>query len=301
MVFGSGRNDARDGAEEKEDFPFLRKSRRSKESPRRPFVDTSRIMSWIEILSLFCAAGAAGAINAVAGGGTLITFPVLILFGVPPVIANATSTLSLVLGIPGSLYGFRSQVAEVRPWFATFVPASIAGGFLGSLLLTRGSDQAFSKLVPYLVLFATVLFMLQGVLRRKVARRVLSGDSTPPGGVRLFLALLFQFAVSVYGGYFGAGIGILMLASLGFLGFTDIHRMNTLKNVLGGLINVVAALWFIISGLIDWPRMGVMTLGAVVGYYLGATCSQRLPQRRVRHLIAAIGLVITVVMFWKLR
>ena len=258
-------------------------------------------MTWIEITALLAAACAAGAINAVAGGGTLITFPVLILFGVPPVVANATSTLSLVFGISGSLYGFRSRLAEVRSWFSTFIPVSVLGGWLGSILLTRGSEQSFSRLVPYLVLFATILFMIQGLVRRMVAHRVLSLEAPPSGRLHLAVALVFQFLVSVYGGYFGAGIGILMLASLGFLGFSDIHRMNTLKNVLGGLINVVAALWFIFSGLIDWPRMGIMTIGAVAGYYLGATYSQKLPQGGVRHLITTIGLVITAVMFWKLR
>ena len=258
-------------------------------------------MTWIEITALLAAACAAGAINAVAGGGTLITFPVLILFGVPLVVANATSTLSLVFGISGSLYGFRSRLAEVRPWFSTFIPVSVLGGWLGSILLTRGSEQSFSRLVPYLVLFATILFMIQGLVRRMVAHRVVSLEAPPSGRLHLAVALVFQFLVSVYGGYFGAGIGILMLASLGFLGFSDIHRMNTLKNVLGGLINVVAALWFIFSGLIDWPRMGIMTVGAVAGYYLGATYSQKLPQGGVRHMITAIGLVITAVMFWKLR
>lgn len=257
-------------------------------------------MSAFEILALLAAACAAGAVNALAGGGTLITFPVLILFGVPPVIANATSTLSLVVGIVGSLYGFRSMLSEVRTWFSTFIPVSVAGGLLGSLLLTHGSERSFSLLVPYLVLFATVLFMLQGVVRRRVAHQALSAPP-PEGRLHLIAAMVFQFLVSVYGGYFGAGIGILMLASLGFLGFSNIHSMNALKAVLGGLINLVAAIWFTLCGLVDWPRMLVMTLGAAVGYYLGATYSQRLPQASVRHLITAIGMIITVVMFWKLR
>lgn len=262
-------------------------------------------MTSIEITALFAAACAAGAINAVAGGGTLITFPVLILFGVPPVVANATSTLSLVSGILGSLYGFRAHLAELRPWFRTFIPVSVAGGWFGSFLLTHGNQATFACLVPYLVLFATLLFMIQGAVRRIVAHHLVAENvhvpSVAPRRWHLLIAMFFQFLVSVYGGYFGAGIGILMLASLGFLGFSDIHRMNTLKNVMGGLINVVAALWFILSGLIDWPRMGVMTVGAVAGYYLGATYSQKLPQSGVRLLITATGLVITAVMFWKLR
>lgn len=255
----------------------------------------------VEISSLLAASCAAGAINAVAGGGTLVTFPVLILFGMNPVVANATSTLSLVVGTAGSFYGFRDRLKEVRSWFATFIPVSLLGGWLGSILLTHGSEAVFSKLVPYLVLFATVLFMLQGVLTRK-ASDTCGDDRKPPSGkFHLIMALFFQFLISIYGGYFGAGIGILMLASLGFMGFSDIHRMNTLKTVLGSLINLIAAIWFTLSGLIDWSHMGVMTLGAVTGYYLGSTYSQRLSQKVVRDIILMIGLVITVVMFWKFR
>ncbi len=262
-------------------------------------------MSTTEVILLAAAAFVAGAVNAVAGGGTLITFPVLILFGVPPVIANATSTLALVVGAFGGWFGFRKLISEIRPWLPAFLPVSLLGGWVGSFLVTHGKPETFSRLVPYLVLFATLLFMAQGGLRRLVTRRaadeLISGHGGPPSrGPGLLLAVFFQFLVSVYGGYFGAGIGILMLASFGLLGFTDIHRMNALKNLIGGLVNVVAAVWFTVSGLIDWPRMGIMAVGAVAGYYLGATCSQKLPQRAVRILISAIGLVIAAVMFWKL-
>jgi uncharacterized membrane protein YfcA len=257
-------------------------------------------MSWIEIASLLAAACAAGAVNAVAGGGTLITFPTLILFGVPPMIANATSTLALVVGMGGSLYGYRNHIADVKPWFTTFIPVSIAGGWIGSLLLTRSTERVFTELVPYLVLFATVLFMLQGVVSRQLGRQLHASYSLTSRRPHLLMALFFQFLVSIYGGYFGAGIGILMLATLGFMGFKNIHQMNTLKSVLGSLINLVAAAWFTASGLIDWPRMALMTAGAFVGYYIASTFCQRLPQKDIRHLIAIIGLMITLVMFWKL-
>lgn len=263
-------------------------------------------MNWIEIITLFSAALAAGAVNAIAGGGTLITFPVLILFGVPPVVANATSTLSLVVGVFGGFFGFRKLIAEIRPWIPAFLPISLIGGWIGSFLLTHGKSETFSGLVPYLILFATVLFMLQGAVRQLVARRaadeLIAGHKDPPvRGAGLLVAVFFQFLVSIYGGYFGAGIGILMLATFGILGFSNIHRMNALKNLIGGLINVVAAIWFTVSGLIDWPRMTVMAVGALAGYYLGATYSQKMPQAAVRNMITAIGLVITGVMFWKLR
>jgi uncharacterized protein len=121
----------------------------------------------------------------------------------------------------------------------------------------------------------------------------------PTHHVTIWGAILFQFAVAVYGGYFGAGIGILMLASLGFIGLHDIHEMNTLKTVLGSLINLVASIWFIAAGLIDWPKMAVMTAGALVGYFLGAHYSQRIPQKRVRQLITIIGFVLSAITFYK--
>jgi hypothetical protein len=154
-------------------------------------------------------------------------------------------------------------------------------------------------LVPFLILFATLLFLAQGAFGRWASSQ--SGGpehaSAPPG--RLWTAVLFQFAVAIYGGYFGAGIGILMLASLGFIGLSHIHEMNTLKTVLGSLINVVAAVWFIAAGLIDWPRASVMTLGAVCGYFLGAHYAQQIPQRRVRQIITAIGFLLSAITFYQ--
>lgn len=274
----------------------------------RPSTDpliTYAEMSSLEIISLVAASLAAGAVNAIAGGGTLITFPVLILFGVPPVIANATSTLALVAGISGSLIGFRKLIGEIRPWLPFFLPASLVGGLIGSFLLTQGSEKTFTDRVPYLVLFATILFMLQNAVRRIVAGRaaaeLIAGRDASVQGKGIVIAAIFQFLVSIYGGYFGAGIGILMLATFGLLGFADIHRMNALKTVLGGLVNLVAALWFTASGLIDWHRMAIMTVGALLGYYLGSTYSQKISQRVVRILITTIGLVITIVMFLKLH
>ncbi|MES2569806.1 MAG: sulfite exporter TauE/SafE family protein [Verrucomicrobiota bacterium] len=251
----------------------------------------------LEILVLAAAACAAGLINAIAGGGTLITFPALLFFGTPAIVANATSTLALVIGTGGSLFGFRRQIAVVRPWLIRFLPVSLLGGWLGSFLLTRTGENTFSRLVPFLILFATLLFFAQGAFKRlfQLENRM----AASPRGHTLWVALLFQFAVALYGGYFGAGIGILMLASLGFLGLGDIHEMNALKNVLGSLINLVAASWFIFSGLIDWPKMGVMSAGALLGYYLGAHFSQRIPQQKVRQLINCIGFAISAVMFYR--
>ena len=253
-------------------------------------------MSIYEILGLTLAAMAGGVINAVAGGGTLVTFPTLLFFGMAPVQANATSTLALVIGTSGSIFGYRQHVPSVRVWLRSFVPASLLGGLIGSVLLTFTSNQTFSKLVPFLILFATVLFFAQGLVRRLVN---LEQQHAPSRYGTVLGAALFQFMVAVYGGYFGAGIGILMLASLGFIGLHNIHEMNTLKTILGSLINLVAAAWFVISGLISWPQAAVMTIGAVAGYFLGSHYSQRIPQTRVRQIITIIGLALSLVTFYQ--
>lgn len=243
------------------------------------------------------AAAAGGAINAVAGGGTLVTFPALLFFGTPPIIANATSTIALVIGTSGGIYGYRRHLEPVRPWLWRFMPVSVAGGLIGAVLLTCTSNRTFSKLVPFLILFATLLFLAQGAFRRFA---VSDNQAPHPGKHHAVLgAVLFQLAVAVYGGYFGAGIGILMLASLGFIGLSNIHEMNTLKTILGALINLVAAVWFICAGLIHWPKAGVMTAGALLGYFLGSHCSQRIPQSRVRQIITLIGFIISAVTFYE--
>ena len=254
-------------------------------------------MSLTEILGLMIAAAAGGAINAVAGGGTLVTFPTLLFFGTPPIIANATSTLALVIGTSGGIYGYRKHLDPVKAWLWRFAAVSTVGGLIGAVLLTRTSNQTFSKLVPFLILFATLLFLAQGSFRRLAH---LNDDDAHKGKPHaIWAAIVFQLAVATYGGYFGAGIGILMLASLGFIGLSDIHEMNTLKTILTSLINLVAAVWFIFAGLIHWPKAGVMTAGALLGYFLGSHYAQRIPQQRVRQIITLIGFTISAVTFYK--
>jgi len=251
-------------------------------------------MSGLEIAGLLASAAAAGLINAVAGGGTLITFPTLLAFGTAAKMANATSTFALVIGTFGGVFGYRRQLAAVKPWLWRFVPPSILGGWIGAKLLDYTSDRVFSKLVPFLILFATVLFVSQGLIKKRMGSR---GGAAGTGVI--WGAVAFHFAVSIYGGYFGAGIGILMLASLGFIGLTDIHEMNALKTVLGSLINIVATIVFIHAGLVHWPKAGVMTVGALAGYFVGSHFAQRIPQARVRQIITAIGFVIAAVAFYK--
>ena len=253
----------------------------------------------METITLVAAAGAAGMVNAVAGGGTLITFPTLLLLGTSPITANATSTLALTIGTAGSVFGFHRQIAANQQWLIRFLPASVLGGLLGGILLTRTHEHVFAKMVPFLILFATILFLLQGAFRRFAGLSDNSNTPATPHHHAVWAAVLFQFFVAVYGGYFGAGIGILMLASLGCLGLTNIHEMNGLKTVLASVINFVAAIYFIFAGIIDWPKAALMTVGAVAGYFVGAHYSQRLPQRRVRQIITSVGFFIAAVMFYK--
>ena len=256
-------------------------------------------MTLIEMLELALAAVAGGAINAIAGGGTLVTFPALLLSGTPPIIASATSTLALAIGSSGSIYGYREHLEPMRRMLWRLVPVSLAGGLIGALLLTITSAGTFSKLAPFLILFGTVLFLTQGAFRRFAN---LNGPHAADGkhhACCFWGAIPFQLAVALYGGYFGAGIGILMLASLGFIGLSNIHEMNTLKTTLASLINLVATGWFILAGLISWPKAGVMTAGALLGYFLGAHYAQRIPQERVRAIITLIGFLISGAIFYE--
>jgi len=246
------------------------------------------------VILLLLAGAGAGFVNAIAGGGTLLTFPALLLAGMGGVQANATSTVALIVGIGGSVYGYRGQMRAVRSLIWEFTPCSLLGGLLGGILLTLTPPGLFDCLVPFLVLFATLLFMGQGLFARC---RI--GWGRADQGRPQWPALLLQFFIALYGGYFGAGIGILMLATLGFIGLHDIHEMNAVKTILGGLINIVAALYFMAMGLVDWGMVALLALGALPGYYVGSMFSQSIPPVRVRQLISLIGLGIAGVMFYR--
>ncbi len=232
-------------------------------------------LTWYQYALLFLTAALAGAVNSVAGGGTLLTFPALIWAGQIERLANATSTVALWPGRARQPLGLpprsRAEPQGDRP----VGRAESLGGLLGALLLLRTGDETFALLVPYLILTATVLFALQRPLARWQRRRagtreeVLAAEENFPRS-RWLVVLAFQFLVAVYGGYFGAGIGILMLAAFGFLGFRNIHRMNALKNISGMCINAVAAILFIVHGMVDWRLASLMAAGSILGGYAGA-------------------------------
>lgn len=255
-------------------------------------------MNATQITLLFGAGLAAGLMNAIAGGGTIVTFPALILAGISSIDANATSTVALLPGTLAGIVGYRSNLPAMRKWIRFFVPVSVLGGLLGGILLTVTPTTLFDRLVPFLILFATVLFTSHALFVRIFRfKTILAAQDISSRAMAV--ALIFQFMVSVYGGYFGAGIGILMLATLSIMGFANIHEMNVLKNVIGFLINVVAAAYFVLVGLVDWRAAVIVALGSMAGGYSGAHFAQRISQRTVRNLITALGLFITAVMFYK--
>jgi uncharacterized protein len=247
-------------------------------------------MDAIRLLLVVMAAAIGGAINAIAGGGTLVTFPALVGLGVPAIVANATSTVALWPGAVASMYGYRHELAGVRSWAVRFAVPSLLGGLAGALLLLRTPGERFDQIVPWLVLGATLLFVIQRPLMAALRKR--GGDSVsvdPATGPPSAALLVFQFGIAVYGGYFGAGIGILMLAALGFMGFTNIHRMNGLKNWGGLCINITAAVTFALLGLVDWPVAIAMAAGAMLGGYAGSRMAQRVSQESVRRVVILIG------------
>lgn len=258
-------------------------------------------MSLTQLLLVVVAALVGGVMNSIAGGGTLLTFPALVALGIPPINANATSTVALWPGALGSMWGYRKELTGSRLWALGFAAPSILGGAVGALLLLRTPPERFSAVVPWLVLGATGLFMLQGPLVRRIAqsREPTGGPSDadltatrPPMTV-----LWYQFGVAVYGGYFGAGVGILMLAALGFMGLRNIHRMNGLKNWGGLCMNAVAATMFAFGGLVNWRVALAMAIGAMAGGYVGSRTAQRVPQNLVRGAVVAIGLVSGLLLF----
>jgi uncharacterized membrane protein YfcA len=239
---------------------------------------------------VFLAALIGGAVNSIAGGGTLITFPAIVWLGVPPISANATSTVALWPGSFGSMWAYRDELSGARTWLIWFTAPSIAGGIVGAQLLLHTSPDQFDAIVPFLVLGATLLFLLQQPLSRRLVRRApeeQDGRTLLPRPSWWLIA--GQFAVAVYGGYFGAGIGILMLAALGAMGLTNIHRMNGIKNWGAMCINAIAAITFVLSAIVTWPVAIAMAAGGLAGGYGGARLALRVGQKWVRRAVIAIG------------
>jgi uncharacterized membrane protein YfcA len=249
-------------------------------------------------LFLFVAAFVGGALNAVAGGGSFIGLPALIFAGVPAVSANATNTLALWPASISSAWAYRREVAATRARVVSLVGVSLAGGLVGGLLLVRTSDDAFVRLLPWLLLVAAVTFSFGGALQRFFAQHPAGAAARhSTGAAARHLAVLIQFLISVYGGYFGGGMGIVMLASLTIAGMTDIHQMNAVKSVLAVAINGVALAAFVALGVIDWAPGMIMVAGGIAGGYAGAATARRVDQRCVSSLVMVIAWAMTAYFF----
>jgi uncharacterized protein len=242
---------------------------------------------------LFFAGALGGALNAVAGGGSFIAFPALLFAGVPPIAANATNTVALWVGVTASSGAYRKHLDLSRRVMVPLAVTSIIGGIAGAYLLLHTPAQTFLKVLPWLMLGATLLFVFGGKLAR--SNEGLARDISTSS---LMIASIFELIVSVYGGYFGGGVGILNLAMLAAIGMTDIHAMNALKVVLGGIINGVAVVTFIVRGAVVWREGAVMIVGALLGGYLGAHYAQKLPPIWIRAFVILVGTGMTIYFFW---
>ncbi len=243
---------------------------------------------------------AAGVVNALAGGGTLLTFPPLTAV-MSKVFANGTSTTALLPGSVAGAWGYRRELRAVGRWPLLLVVPSLVGGLLGTLLVTRLPESYFAAAVPWLILSATLLFVLQPTLVKLSLRLRPAGPPDPHKRSAASYAglMIAQFVIAVYGGYFGAGIGILMLSALGLMGVADIHEMNAVKTVLAACINALSVVVFAVEGKVVWPTAVVMAAAAVIGGYLGAHFGRRLPRALVRWTVIVIGFTLAAKYFWE--
>ena len=250
---------------------------------------------------VFIAAFVAGMMNSVAGGGTLVLFPMLVWLGIDPIRANVTCTVAVWPGSLGAMFGFRRELGDSRRWMLLLGAPSVVGGLIGAYLLLLTPSRVFASIVPFLIFFATILFAAGEPINRKLALNAdpQSAGERAPTRAWWIGAIVFQFVVAVYGGYFGAGMGILMLAALGLMGLTDIHQMNGLKNFFAVCINIVASAYFIASGRVEWPYALVMVAGAITGGYGGAGLARKLGRRFVRRAVIVIGLGMAVSLLFR--
>jgi uncharacterized protein len=259
---------------------------------------------FVTSLFLFVAAFVGGALNAVAGGGSFIGLPALLSAGVAPVSANATTTLAMWPGSLSSAVAYRREIGRAQHWLVTLGITSLVGGLVGGWLLVRTPDQRFLRLLPWLMLAAATTFTVGGRVADHLRRRgkaaspaiEAAGDETRQHRTPVWI-LLFQFLIAIYGGYFGGGMGIMMLAAFSVAGMTDIHEMNGLKALLAVAINGVALIEFITGGAIAWAPGLVMVAGGIAGGYSGAFVARKIKAGLVRTIVIVIAWVMTTYFF----
>jgi uncharacterized protein len=237
---------------------------------------------------LFAAALVAGALNSVAGGGGFIAFPALIFTGMPPINANATNTAALWPGTVASTGAYRNVLSrEDRRLVLPLMMTGLLGGLVGAIVLLKTPQQTFLRLIPWLLLVATLLFCFSRRITRWIRLRNAQPDS--PSRLNAMAGAAVQLVIAIYIGYFGAGAGILMLALFALMGVENIHTMNGLKTMIASVCNAVALATFIVARAVVWPQAALMIVGAAIGGYAGAHYAQKLPPERVRQLVIATG------------
>jgi uncharacterized membrane protein YfcA len=244
----------------------------------------------------FVGALLAAAINSVAGGGTLISFPILVALGLPSVIANATSTVGIWPGSLGSIWGFRRELGRADRRMRVLVLPCLVGGAAGALLLRATSSALFDRIVPFLVLFATILFAVRNRVQDWLARRTRAAAAGGGPG-SLAPGILLVLGVGIYGGYFGAGMSIMNLSVLGILGMTDLLEMNALTSLFSLCVNGVAIALFAAAGLVRWPVALAMAVGALIGGYGAAGIARKVGRKVLARFVIAVGFTVSAVFF----
>ncbi len=249
------------------------------------------MISGVEFILIALAAVAAGAVNALAGGGTLITFPVLVAVGVPPISANITNTVALSPGYLGATMGQAKDLRGQRRRLWLTLPAGVVGGIVGAILLLRTEERVFQELVPFLILLASGLLAVQERLRAWLVRRREQKGMAAASETAVILPVGLA---AIYGGYFGAGVSVMVLAVLGLFLDDNLTRLNALKQAISFAINITAALFFLFSGQVVWAAAAVMAVGALFGGVLGGRLASRIQPASLRRVVVIIGVVVAI-------
>jgi uncharacterized protein len=254
-------------------------------------------LNLFQAILLFLAAAIAGTINSIAGGGSFIAFPSLIFTGVPPINSNAICSVALFPGSLASIGGYRLELIEERRILPLMILTSLIGGIAGAVVMLKTPPNTFMELVPYLLLIANLLFIFGSRITTAFKNRKNTNETSR---FRLILGtIILQLFIAFYGGFFGAGMGIMMLAALALMGMDNIHKMNAFKVVLGSCINGIAAVIFISAGVILWLQTFIMIIGAIIGGFWGAYYARKYDPVKIRMVVILIGSVMTLYFFAK--
>jgi uncharacterized protein len=254
-----------------------------------------------QAIFLLIAAGIAGALNAVAGGGSFISFPALLFIRIPAVAANATNTVALWPGLAASTLAYLKRLNAPLRVLVPLLVTSIAGGWAGALLLLKTPQHTFLRLVPWLLLGGTLLFAFGNSIRSFAGKTAVVDDLRKISWQAIVVSSIAELLLSVYGGYFGAGIGFVTLAMLSMLGMRDIHAMGAIRTLLAVAINAAAVVTFIVAGAVLWPECWVMVVGALAGGWFGAHYAQKADPRKMRAVVIGVGLIMSAYFFVTVR